>query len=181
MVAGGIPDRDLAGARRRLADRLVELVPYAAERDVRLALEPLHPMYLRRPRGDLDARPGARPGRATPGARPSASSSTPSTSGGIPSLRCASPSRSAGADQLLPDLRLAGSDGRRPAAVARHDGRRGHRLRVDRRAGARGRIRGDVEVEIFNEAVWATDGHAVIETMKQRYRELVLPTVTGAE
>ena len=37
--------------------------------------------------------------------------------------------------------------------------------------------RGDVEVEIFNEAIWAADGHAVIETMKQRYRELVLPAL----
>lgn len=45
MVAGGVPDRDLVGARRRLEDRLAELVPYAAERNVRMALEPLHPMY----------------------------------------------------------------------------------------------------------------------------------------
>ena len=45
MVAGGIPDRDLPGARARLADRLAALVPYAAERDVRLALEPLHPVF----------------------------------------------------------------------------------------------------------------------------------------
>ena len=41
--------------------------------------------------------------------------------------------------------------------------------------------RGDVEVEIFNEAVWATDGHTVIETMKRRYRDLVLPALTGTE
>jgi hypothetical protein len=41
--------------------------------------------------------------------------------------------------------------------------------------------RGDVEVEIFNESVRATDGHAVIETMKQRYRDLVLPALTGTE
>jgi Xylose isomerase-like TIM barrel len=39
--------------------------------------------------------------------------------------------------------------------------------------------RGDVEVEIFNEAVWAADGHAVIETMKRRYRDLVLPALSG--
>ena len=35
--------------------------------------------------------------------------------------------------------------------------------------------RGDVEVEIFNEVVWATDGRTVIDTMKERYRDLVLP------
>jgi sugar phosphate isomerase/epimerase len=47
MVVGGLPDgsRDLAGARRRVADGIGTLVPYAAQCGVRLALEPLHPMY----------------------------------------------------------------------------------------------------------------------------------------
>ncbi|RGA06357.1 sugar phosphate isomerase/epimerase [Microbispora triticiradicis] len=57
LVVGGLPgmapggargpgfSRDLAGARARVADALTALVPYAAERGVRLALEPLHPMY----------------------------------------------------------------------------------------------------------------------------------------
>ncbi|GFE16801.1 xylose isomerase [Streptomyces glebosus] len=47
LVSGGLPpgSRDLAGARERIADALGELAPYAAERGVRLALEPLHPMY----------------------------------------------------------------------------------------------------------------------------------------
>ncbi|MGP3949499.1 sugar phosphate isomerase/epimerase family protein [Streptomyces sp. 7N604] len=47
LVSGGLPEgsRDLAGARERIADALVELAPYAAERGVRLAIEPLHPMY----------------------------------------------------------------------------------------------------------------------------------------
>jgi hypothetical protein len=34
-----------------------------------------------------------------------------------------------------------------------------------------------VEVEIFIEAVWATDGRTVIATMKERYRDLVLPSL----
>jgi hypothetical protein len=38
-----------------------------------------------------------------------------------------------------------------------------------------------VEVEIFNEAVWAADGHAVIETLKRRYRDLVLPALSGQQ
>jgi sugar phosphate isomerase/epimerase len=37
---------------------------------------------------------------------------------------------------------------------------------------------GDVEVEIFNEDVWATEGHIVIETMKLRYRDLVVPSLS---
>ncbi|MBH5334989.1 sugar phosphate isomerase/epimerase [Streptomyces pactum] len=47
LVSGGLPagDRDLAGARERVADALAELTPYAAAHGVRLALEPLHPMY----------------------------------------------------------------------------------------------------------------------------------------
>ena len=38
-------DRDLVAARQRVAARIGELVPYAAEHDVRLVLEPLHPIF----------------------------------------------------------------------------------------------------------------------------------------
>ncbi|MFF3993568.1 sugar phosphate isomerase/epimerase family protein [Streptomyces cyaneofuscatus] len=47
LVSGGLPpgSRDLYGARERVAEALAELAPYAAERGVRLAIEPLHPMF----------------------------------------------------------------------------------------------------------------------------------------
>ncbi|MFF4710187.1 sugar phosphate isomerase/epimerase family protein [Streptomyces eurythermus] len=47
LVSGGLPlfSKDLRGARERIADALAVLAPYAAERGVRLAIEPLHPMY----------------------------------------------------------------------------------------------------------------------------------------
>ncbi|MFJ1650148.1 sugar phosphate isomerase/epimerase family protein [Streptomyces sp. NPDC088337] len=47
LVSGGLPagSKDLHGARERIADALGVLGPYAAERGVRLAIEPLHPMY----------------------------------------------------------------------------------------------------------------------------------------
>ncbi|ALC23109.1 sugar phosphate isomerase/epimerase family protein [Streptomyces pristinaespiralis] len=47
MVSGGLPvgSRDLVAARERIADALSVLAPYAAERGVRLAIEPLHPMF----------------------------------------------------------------------------------------------------------------------------------------
>jgi sugar phosphate isomerase/epimerase len=47
LVSGGLPagERDLGAARERIADALGELAPYAGERGVRLAIEPLHPMF----------------------------------------------------------------------------------------------------------------------------------------
>lgn len=47
LVSGGLPPgaKDLRGARERVADALAELGPYAERQGVRLAIEPLHPMY----------------------------------------------------------------------------------------------------------------------------------------
>jgi sugar phosphate isomerase/epimerase len=47
LVAGGLPPRstDLAGARSQVADGIAALAPYAAGHGVRLAIEPLHPMF----------------------------------------------------------------------------------------------------------------------------------------
>ncbi|MFE0513790.1 sugar phosphate isomerase/epimerase family protein [Streptomyces sp. NPDC058964] len=47
LVSGGLPagSRDLRGARERIADALAELGPYAQSHGVRLAIEALHPMY----------------------------------------------------------------------------------------------------------------------------------------
>lgn len=47
LVSGGLPagSKDLPGARERIADALAELGPYAAANGVRLAIEPLHPMF----------------------------------------------------------------------------------------------------------------------------------------
>ncbi len=47
LVSGGLPagSKDLHGARERIADALAELGPYAEGHGVKLAIEPLHPMY----------------------------------------------------------------------------------------------------------------------------------------
>lgn len=47
LVAGGLPEgsRDLVGARERVRDAIGELAPEAAAAGVTLAIEPLHPMY----------------------------------------------------------------------------------------------------------------------------------------
>jgi sugar phosphate isomerase/epimerase len=175
MVAGGIPDRDLPGARARLADRLATLVPYAAERDVRLALEPLHPVFC------ADRAVISTLGQALTLAAPH-----PATAVGVvvdtfhvwwdPDL--AAGIATAGAQGRISSFQIC--DWLVPMAadplVSR--GMMGDGV-IDFGAIAAlvtaAGYDGDIEVEIFNEQVWATDGHAVLTTMKNRYRDLVLP------
>jgi sugar phosphate isomerase/epimerase len=45
LVCGPAPDRDIAAARAMVADGIAAIAPYAAERGVTLAVEPLHPMF----------------------------------------------------------------------------------------------------------------------------------------
>jgi sugar phosphate isomerase/epimerase len=47
LVVGGLPkgSKDIAGARQMVADGLAALLPYARANGVKLAIEPLHPMY----------------------------------------------------------------------------------------------------------------------------------------
>ncbi len=49
LVVGGLPkgSRDIAAARRMVADGLGALLPHARANKVRLAIEPLHPMVCR--------------------------------------------------------------------------------------------------------------------------------------
>ncbi|MGB3772169.1 MAG: sugar phosphate isomerase/epimerase family protein [Rhodococcus sp. (in: high G+C Gram-positive bacteria)] len=179
MVMGGIPDRDLTGARHRVEDRLALLVPYALERGVRIALEPLHPMFV-------------------------ADRAVVSTLGQALSMAEPHPVEAVGVvvDTFHvwwdPDLELqiarAGERGRissyqvcdwlvpMESDPLLSRGMMGDGVidfgtvgRWVRDAG----YRCDVEVEIFNADVWATDGDRVIETMKRRFRELVLPSLIG--
>ncbi|MFC7672012.1 sugar phosphate isomerase/epimerase family protein [Mycolicibacterium sp. GCM10028919] len=177
VVAGGIPDRDLPGARARLADRLAALVPYAADRGVRLALEPLHPMYC-------------------------ADRAVISTLSQALALAAPHPAHVVGVvvDTFHvwwdPDLRArvaeAGAQGRissyqicdwlvpMAADPLMSRGMMGDGVidfaSITEMVTAAG-YRGDVEVEIFNDDVWASDPRDVVETMKRRYRKLVLPSL----
>ena len=179
LVVGGIPDRDLVAARRRVADRLDELVPYAVEHDVRLALEPLHPVFC------ADRAVISTLGQALAMAAPY----PPAAVGVVVDTfhvwwdpKLAAGIAAAGAQDrissyqvcdwlvpMMPDPLVSRGmmgDGVIDFAAI---------TALVRDAG----YQGDVEVEIFNEKVWATGGSAVIETMKQRYRELVAPTLTA--
>ncbi|MFE1174631.1 sugar phosphate isomerase/epimerase family protein [Streptomyces sp. NPDC058773] len=185
LVSGGLPpgSRDLRGARERIADALAELAPYAAERDVRLALEPLHPMYAadrcvvstlaqaldlaeRFPAGRVgvvvdtyhlwwDDTVGAQIGRAggSGGARGT------DGPGGAAGSRIA-------AFQLadwvtpLPEGVLLGRGQLGDGSVDL----RWFRERVE----AAG-YRGPVEVEIFNPALWARDGTEVLAETVRRF------------
>jgi sugar phosphate isomerase/epimerase len=45
LVCGPAPERDLRAARQMVEDGIAAILPYAAEHGVRLAIEPLHPMF----------------------------------------------------------------------------------------------------------------------------------------
>jgi sugar phosphate isomerase/epimerase len=45
LVAGPAPDRDLDAARRMVEDGICAVLPFAVERGIKLAIEPLHPMF----------------------------------------------------------------------------------------------------------------------------------------
>ncbi|MFD6263366.1 sugar phosphate isomerase/epimerase family protein [Micromonospora chalcea] len=174
LVVGGLPpgSRDLPGARQRVADALAELAPYAGERGVRLALEPLHPMYC-------------------------ADRAVLSTLGQALDLAEAFPAEQVGVvvDTFHvwwdPDVwRQIARAGTRiasfqvcdfltplPADVLLGRGMMGDG-HIDfpplRRAVQAAGYTGDVEVEIFNAEVWATDPDRVLATMTARYVDRVL-------
>ncbi|MGV9800554.1 sugar phosphate isomerase/epimerase family protein [Mycobacterium sp. NPDC003449] len=179
LVVGGVEDRDLPGARRRVASRLAELVPHAVDHDVRLALEPLHPMFC------ADRAVISTLGQALELAAP-----YPAAAVGVvvdtfhvwwdPDLEASI--LEAGEQDRISAYQIC--DWLVPMAadplVSR--GMMGDGVidfaAITASVDAAG-YRGDIEVEIFNEKVWATDGHRVIDTMKRRYLELVAPALTA--
>lgn len=175
LVSGGLPsgDQDLAGARERIADALGELAPYAGERGIRLAIEPLHPMFA-------------------------SDRCVVSTLDQALELAERFPADQVG---VVVDTYHVWWDDRAPAAVARAAGRvfsfqladwttplpagvlngrgqlgdgavdlRAWRARVD----AAG-YDGPVEVELFNDELWARDGVELLEEVVERYVAHALP------
>ncbi|WP_432047200.1 sugar phosphate isomerase/epimerase family protein [Streptomyces asiaticus] len=176
LVSGGLPpgSRDLFAARERIADALGELAPYAAEHGVRLAIEPLHPMYA-------------------------SDRCVVSTLAQALDLATRFPADQVGVvvdtyhlwwdDTVADQIARAGATGRiaafqladwvtpLPEGVLLGRGQLGDgavdfrwfRERVD----ATG-YTGPIEVEIFNPTLWARDGAEVLAEVADRYRRLVL-------
>jgi sugar phosphate isomerase/epimerase len=182
MVVGGLPgvvpgeplgaiSRDLPGARERVAEALAVLAPYAGERGVRLALEPLHPMYC-------------------------ADRSVLSTLGQALDLAEPHPPEQVGVvvdtfhlwwdPQVFQQIARAGERiasyqvcdflSPLPADVLLGRGVMGDGV-IDfaplTRAVAEAGYTGDVEVEIFNAEVWAADPDEVLARVKTRFGELI--------
>ncbi|MFA9444624.1 sugar phosphate isomerase/epimerase family protein [Egicoccus sp. AB-alg6-2] len=177
MVVGGLPEgsRDLPGARRQVEEALAALAPYAAERGVQLALEPLHPLFC------ADRAVLSTLGQALDLAERFA----PETVGVVvdayhvwwdPELE-AQVARAAGriASYQVCDFVLPLADDPLLSRGMMGDGY------VDftalTRAVAAAGYDGDIEVEIFDRALWAADPRDVVDTVKRRYVELVVDPV----
>ncbi|HET9127977.1 MAG TPA: sugar phosphate isomerase/epimerase family protein [Propionibacteriaceae bacterium] len=175
MTPGDAGDKDLVGARQRVADRIAELVPYAAERGVRLALEPMHPLFAA-DRGVLQTLE-----QALDLAAP-----FPADVVGVVAdtyhvwwdPRCQEQIARAGREGRLASYQVC--DWVLPLAPEPLNSRG---LMGDgyidfptitswvTDAG----YAGDVEVEIFNEQLWALPGDEIVDRIAERYRDLVAP------
>lgn len=189
MVVGGLPaasapggpalpgtgGRDLVGARQRVADRIGELAPFAAGHGVRLVLEPLHPIFA------ADRAVISTLGQALDIAEPYPADvvgvvidtyhvwwdpdlqrqiAHAGSSGRIASYQVCDWTLPLAADALLSRGHVG--DGYIDfATITRWVAEAGYA--------------GDVEVEIFNQAVWDTPGDETVETLADRYVRLVLP------
>ena len=177
LVAGGLPEgsRDIIGARERVRDAIGELVPDAAAAGVTLAIEPLHPMYA------TDRCVVSTLGQALD----IASDFDPAVVGATVDTF-----HIFWDPQVLDQIARAGREGRiatyqvcdwkTPLAadvlLSRHymgDGviDFGSLTRAVVDAG----YTGDIEVEIFNEDVWATDPVEVVRRTAAAFEDVVVP------
>ncbi len=175
IVPGGLPtgDRDLRAARGRIADAVATLVPHALEVGVRLAIEPMHPIFAA-DRGVVSTLAQALD-LAEPHPAPAVGVVVDTFhvwwEPGIEEQIARAGDRIASYQvcewitPLPPDALLSRGmmgDGHIDFA---------HLTALVAAAG----YAGDVEVEIFNADVWAADGDAVLGTLARRYVELVEP------
>ena len=179
LVVGGLSpgEKDVVAARRRVADRLADLVPFAEDNGVRLVLEPLHPMYA------ADRALVSTLGQALDLAVPFAAEAV-----GVavdtfhvwwdPELKAQI--ERAGRENRLASYQVCDFNMPIAADALLSRGYMGDGVIDFQTIGTWVRdagYTGDVEVEIFNQEIWDTDGNTVLETVKERYAQLVLPYV----
>lgn len=171
LVCGGVVNHDIRGSRQMVEDGIAALAPYAAQRGVKLGIEPLHPMFAAdrsvvntlRQANDMAAR-------------------IDSPSVGVvidvyhvwwdPDLEAAieaSRGRVLGFhvnDWIVPLPDVLMGRGMMGDGVIE--------LRRLRRAVEAVGYGGPIEVEIFNQELWERDVDAVLGLVAERYRDVVL-------
>lgn len=173
IVPGGLPEgsRDLRGTRARFADAIAELASYAGECGVRLALEPMHPIFTA-DRGVIATLAEALDiAEQFPAEQvavvvdtfhvwwdPRVEQQIARAAGRIAAFQVCDWITPLPADTLL--SRGMMGDGHIDFAHLRQT--------VD----AAG-YTGDIEVEIFNAEIWAAEPRQVLETVKTRYLSTV--------
>ncbi len=178
LVAGGLPpgDRDLEAARDRAASAIERLVPYAHERGVTLGIEPMNPIYAA-DRGVISTLGQAldiaeRFDAADVGVvvdtfhlwwEPGVADQLQRAGERIVSYQICDWITPLPADTLL--ARGMMGDGHIDFPT------------FTKSVAAAG-YRGDVEVEIFNADLWAAPPASVVDTMVERYLQLVQPYLT---
>lgn len=170
LVCGPAPDRAIADARAMVEDGIAQLVPYAAERGVRLGIEPLHPAFAAErsvivtlaEANDLAVRLGSPQVGVVIDVYhvwwdPALYREIARAAGRILGFHVN--------DWLVPSHDPLMSRGMMGDGVIE--------LRRIREAVDAAGYAGPIEVEIFNHTVWATPGGDVLELMKRRYLENV--------
>ncbi|MFJ3805597.1 sugar phosphate isomerase/epimerase family protein [Streptomyces sp. NPDC090073] len=176
LVSGGLPAgaKDLGAARERVADALTELAPYAGEHGVRLAVEPLHPMYasdrcvvstLTQALDLAERFPAHQVGVAV------------DTYHVWWDDRAPAEIARAGASGRIHTFQLADWTTPLPEGVLTGRGRLGDGA-IDLRAWTshvdEAGYTGPIEVELFNEDLWARDGQEVLTETAERFLQHVV-------
>ena len=180
MVVGGITreDKDISAARTRVAENIAALAPYAETAGVTLALEPMHPMFT-----------ADRAVIATLDQALDIAEGTGSDAVGVvvdtyhvwwdPALEQAV-ARAGEAGRLLSyqvcdwNLPLAAE----PLFSRGYMGDGFIDVPAITRLVTAAGYTGDIEVEIFNEDVWATPADTATAIVAERFEQLVLPYAT---
>ncbi|MEU8530028.1 sugar phosphate isomerase/epimerase [Streptomyces sp. NPDC048629] len=175
LVSGGLApgSRDLPAARALIAEAIAALAPYAGERGVRLAIEPLHPMYA-----------ADRCAVSTLDQALEIAERFPAEQVGVVvdtyhvwwDDRAPAAVARAGAEGRLHSFQLADWTTPLPAGVLNGRGQLGDGA-IDLAAwcelAAAAGYTGPVEVELFNDELWARDGVEVLEETLKRFEAIV--------